>query len=714
MKKIPVLLLSLMTIPAQAQVWSALSDYQESLKPAENHSSSSTSAPEVKPSTGSTSSSSKMCEENDQTSLPLKILSSLILEKNGQLEIVHDQRTGKLKVTSPDMIGNCSSMIDWTLHKPELEGEKAYAVEAKFKKPGSYKYFVMKKDGNPETKDGSFPPTLQGFEKCLETSGVIKDGKVDPNAIVKDQVDAKFEGADYSGNLLFVSHGKVAAQVKPKYGGDSFKYRYECDYYEAAHPTIGSLMTHEDAEKVRLSEMAKKLKEECEAGVYSNLADFIDKYEGFAFDLGKVRDASILKAAEKSALAIEKGTYKDEDLKVIADFDKYIIQPLADDAVVLYNQMIEADEPTKIVLQNRLKGVLSELTKYNKKPYFLSSHTMKLLKKGNFDEAEKLNSMKLTIDSYQRIGTKQDNVVITPTVAAQRVANGKATFASSLEDEKEKFEYRTGQSTGKSQYYTNLASRMRSNIQTRNQNFTAEIQEEYARVQQPNGYCYKYWRNTQKCIQDSMERIQELQALLQHYNKVDEERAAEYDAKAREYGELEAQGRRHVATENGEAPPVETNTTTTPAAQDTTVPNPRPQSQDSGVYSFNFNQGQQGNQQMYQQQAQMTPQQYQYPTNPYQNNNMFMQQQPYGYQQQYMGQQNFGGGMNYNYNYGSSQGYGYQPQGAYNFNWGGSGMQQPYGQQQYMGQQQQYPQQGGGYWNRPYQAYGGMSLYGGW
>jgi hypothetical protein len=255
---------------------------------------------------------------------------------------------------------------------------------------------------------------------------------------------------------------------------------------------------------------------------------------------------------------------------------------------------------------------------------------------------------------------------------------------------------------------------MRSNIQTRNQNFTAEIQEEYARVQQPNGYCYKYWRNTQKCIQDSMERIQELQALLQHYNKVDEERAAEYDAKAREYGDLEVQGRRYVAAQNGEAPPVETNTTTTPAAQDTTVPNSRPQSQDSGVYSFNFNQGQPGNQQMYQQQAQMTPQQFQYPMNPNQNNNMFMQQQPYGYQQQYMGQQNFGGGMNYNYNYGSSQGFGYQPQGAYSFNWGGGGMQQPYGQQQYYGQQQQYSQQGGGYWNRPYQAYGGMSLYGGW
>ena len=711
MKKIPVLMLSLMTIPAHAQVWSALSDYQESLKPAVNQSSSSSSAPEVKPSTNSSSSSSKLCEENEQTSLPLKILISLILEKDGQLGIVHDQRTGKLKVTSPDMIGNCSSMIDWTLQKPEFEGNKAYALEAKFKKATSYRVI---KGGYPVTLNKEFPATLLGFEECLKDSGVIKEGKVDPNAIVKDQVDAKFEGADYSGDLLFVSHGSASSQVKPKYGDGNFKYRDGCDYYESAHPTIGSLLTFGDAERERLDSVARKLQEECKNGDYSKLADFIDKYEGYASILGEVRDNLIREAAKKSALAIEKGTYKDEDLKVIADFDKYIIQPLADQAVALYDQMIEAEGDAKKALQDQLKSVLSKLTEYNKKPYFVSANTMKLLKDGKFEEAEKLNSMKLTIDSYQRIGTKQDNVVITPTVAAQRVANGKATFADSLEAEKEKYEYRTGQSTGKSQYYADLASRMRSNIQTRNQNFTAEIQEEYARVQQPNGYCYKYWRNTQKCIQDSMERIQELQALLQHYNKVDEERAAEYDAKAREYGDLEVQGRRYVAAQNGEAPPVETNTTTTPAAQDTTVPNSRPQSQDSGVYSFNFNQGQPGNQQMYQQQAQMTPQQFQYPMNPNQNNNMFMQQQPYGYQQQYMGQQNFGGGMNYNYNYGSSQGFGYQPQGAYSFNWGGGGMQQPYGQQQYYGQQQQYSQQGGGYWNRPYQAYGGMSLYGGW
>ncbi len=698
-----------MTIPAHAQVWSALSAHQNTLKPTENHSSSSTSTPEVKPSTSSTSSSKKACEENDQTSLPLKYLTSLILEKDGKLDIIHDQRTGKLKVSSPDMIGNCSSMIEWTLSKPEFEGRKAYALEAKFKKADSYKYTVMK-DGHPELVEGKFPATIKGFEKCLETSGVIKDGKVVSSAIVNAPIDEKFEGADYSGELLFASHGLTSQTVKAKYGDGKFKYVDGCDHYEAAHPTIGSLLTYGDAEKVRLSEMAEKLKEECKNGDYSKLADFIDKYEGYASILGEVRDNLIREAAKKSALAIEKGTYKDEDLKVIADFDKYIIQPLADQAVALHNLMIEAEGDAKKALQDQLKGVLSKLTEYNKKPYFVSANTIKLLKDGKFDEAEKLNSMKLTIDSYQRIGTKQDNVVITPTVAAQRVANGKATFASSLEDEKEKYEYRTGQSTGKSQYYTNLASRMRSNIQVRNQNFTAEIQEEYARVQQPNGYCYKYWRNTQKCIQDSLERIQELQALLQHYNKVDEERAVEYDAQAKEYGELEAQGRRYVAAQNGEAPPVET--TTTPAPQDTTVPTPRPQQQDPGVYSFNFNQGQQGNQQMFQQQAQMTPQQFQNPMFP-QNNNMFMQQQqPFGYQQQFMGQQNFGGGMNYGYNYGSNMGFGPQAQGAYNFNWGGGGMQQPYGQQPYYGQQQF--QQGGGYWNRPYQAYTGMSLYGGW
>jgi aryl-alcohol dehydrogenase-like predicted oxidoreductase len=95
-----------------------------------------------------------------------------------------------------------------------------------------------------------FPATIKGFEKCLETSGVIINGKVVSSAIVNKPIDEKFEGADYSGELLFTSHGLTSQTVKAKYGDEKFKYVDGCDHYEAAHPTIGSLLTYGDAEKV--------------------------------------------------------------------------------------------------------------------------------------------------------------------------------------------------------------------------------------------------------------------------------------------------------------------------------------------------------------------------------------------------------------------------------------------------------------------------------
>lgn len=704
-------MLSLVTISSYGQgLLGTLNQHQNTIEPQVTAAkpgsvSQGPSKPEVRSSTSSTTSSNLKCEENDQTSLPLAYVTSLIQEKDGKLDLSHDQRSKKLAISSGDMIGNCSSMLQWTLKKPEINGVKAYAIEVKIKKGEdcsdegcSYKVAKVEKGDFQKYEKHVFKPTLKGFEECLQKSGVIVNGKVVTDAIYSTPVNEKFDGIEESGKLLFLSHGPATPMVKAKYG--KFEHQYGCDFYEQAHPGITTLLTYEDAEQARLDAEAAKLKE-CKVDEYGKLSDFIEKYEQYSIQLGDVRDRLILEAAKKSAAAIAAGKYTEEDLKVLADFDRYIVQPKIELARSMYEASLDLEGEAKKAKQEELKIVLSQISSLGQKPYFQSAHTMKLIQDGRFDEAEKLNSMKLMIEHHQRLGAKQDNVVITSGVAMQRVSAGKAAFASKLEEEKERYEYRTGQSTGKASYYSNLAQRMRNNIQTRTQNFNQEIQLEYQRIQQPNGYCYKYWRNAQKCIQESMERIQELQALLQHYNKVDEERAAEYDAKAKEYGELEAQGRRYVATQNGEAPS-STETPSTPAPQDTTVPAPRPQSSDAGVYNFNYpgGQGPMDPQMMAQQQAQMTPQQYQYPMNPYANNNMFMQQNPYmGYQQPFMGQQSFGMG------------------GSYSFNWGGSGMQNPYmGYQQPMMGQQQFGMQQGfgqqGYWGNPYQAYNNYSVYG--
>ena len=702
-----------MALPVNAQsMLRSLKEYQNSLPAPSSQSSSGTSSSssssgqDVTPSSETISSSSAKCEENDQTSLPLSYVTSLITKKDGAIDYIHDPRTGTLKITSPSMIGNCSSMLEWKLKKPEIKGQKAYAVEVKFKSNSDcsaegcdYKVAKMNKGEFVGFETMKFKPTLKGFEQCLEKAGVLSEGKVVSGAIYNSPVNEKFSGLDYSGQFLFLSHGPISSQSEAQYG--SFEHVVACDHYETAHPHIKNLLTQADAEKARLDAEAQKLADECREDNYHKLADFIEKYEDYASQFGAIRDNLILSAAKKSAEAITAGKYTEEDLKVLSDFERYVVKPKIDQAVALYEEMLELEGDAKKAKQEELKGLLAEISSLNRAPYFLSAHTQKLLADGKFEEAEKLNGFKLLLDNYQRLGAKQDNTVITPEVAAQRVFSAKRAFAQNLLKEQEKYEIRTGQVTGNAQYYSNLSQRMKNNIQVRTQNFMSEIQAEYGRMQ-PGGYCYKYFRNTQKCIQDSQERIQELTALLQHYNNIDTERASEYETKATEYAELEAQGRRYVAAQNGEE--VAEEGPATAPAPDTTVPTPRADT-NPGVYTFDFQSGapQQGHQQMYQQQAQMTPQQYQYPVNSYQNQNMFMQQQnPYQYQQQqynpWLGQQS----------YGMQSQFGMQGQGMYSFNYnGGMGQQQMYQQPNpYMNQQQQ------GYWQQPHQAYNNYSMYG--
>lgn len=693
MKKLSILMLPLITMPALgSSILSTLSQYQDSLKVPSTSSGSSdevakpgsnvSSKPDVKPSSSSVSSASSQCTEKDQTSLPLSYVISLMQEKNAKLDFVHDPRAGTLTITGADMIGNCSSMLEWRLKQPEIEGKKSYAIEVAIKEGKdctssgcSYDVAKVSKGEFQDFEAMNFKPTLKGFEECLQKSGVVAGGKVVPGAIYNSPIKEKFSGLEHSGKLVFLAHGPSSNQVKPKYG---LEFVDGCDRYETAHPQIKTLLTLEDAERERLDAEASKLKE-CKADEYHKLADFIEKYENYSSELGDIRDRLILEAAKKAAEAVQSGKYTEEDLKVLSDFERYVVTPKVEQATAIYEQMIELEGDAKAAKQEELKAVLAQIKTFKQKPYFTAIHTRKLLDDGRFEEAEKLNGILLVMDSYQNLGSKQNNVVITPGLASQKVSSGRASFKSLLETEKEKYEYKTGQSSGKASYYSELAQRMRSNINVRNQNFNAEIQSEYERVQQPNGYCYKYWRNAQKCIQDTAQRIQELQALLSHYNNIDTERAAEYDAQSKHYGELEAQGRRYVAAQNGEEVPEEkpeVATTPTPAVN-TTVPTPR--AQDNQTYSFNYNQGQ-----MPQQQAQMTPQQYQYPMNPYAQQNMFMQQQsPYGYQQQ-AGQ------------------YG----GAYNFNWNGGAAVQQQQQNPYMYNQQQ------GYWQQPYQSYNMYSMYG--
>lgn len=688
MKLSAAIMLSVLTIPAYAQsMLEALNTYQKDIQPKVKESDNSQTNVKVEPVIKTKTNGE--CKEESQRSLPLAYITSLIMEKDGKLDILHDARNGKLSIKSPEMISNCNSMIEWVPNAKVVDGRKIYSIEAKIKegeecKDGECSYSVAKVE-NGEFKAFEkikLKSNMKGFEQCLQASGVIKDGKVVSTAIYPAEISEKFDGYKESGDLLFLSNGPSSKLVKAKY--DKFVEIDGCDHYEKISPEGVALLSLEEAETNRIMAEKEQIKD---CGEYSKIADFIEKYQGYADDLNSVRDALIIEAVKKAAKAITEGKYTEDDLKTLADFEKYIVQPRVDLSVQLYEQAQELEGSEQKAVLDEMKKIQGELAAFNQPPFISAAIVQKLEADGRFEDAEKANGIKALIVGHARIGATVNSVVLTPEVAKMNTLQMKDAYAAELVGKKEKYEIRTGQTSGQAQYYAHLSSRMRQNIMTRTQNFTQEINSEYARIQ-PGGHCYRPYRNAQRCIKDSMERIQELQAQLQHFNKVDAERAVEYEAKAKEYGALELEGRRYIAQQNGETLPNETVVQT-----DNTMPTQR----DEG-YTFQYQGYDQNNQQ----------QQYQQQYNPNQQQQFQQQYNPYQQQNGFSGQFNAGANFGMNNQYGYNQGMSQYPQtNGYSFNYQG-GM----GQQQQYNPYQQYQQQG--YWGQPYQAYGNYNMYGGY
>lgn len=688
MKFLPLVVLSLFAIPAQAQsLLDALEQNQASLptEPGVTQEKAPTgvTSPTVRPSDTNT-----RCDEDKQTSLPLKYLTGLLLQKDAKLDINHDPASGTLRVSSAaKMIGNCNSMIEWHVRENEIDGAKVYAVEAKFRdgescadgvlNPGGHKCYRLTKIGSdrmPVQEAKPFPADIRGFQSCLEASGVVgADGKINSAAIFKQPVQESFSGLEETGKLVFLSHGPVSSQVDPRFGLERVN---GCDVYEKIHPTVSMVYSSSDLESQRLQAEADSLRN-CQPNEYQRLVDFIERnnYQG---NLEAIRDNLIKQAAEATAKKIaENKELNDDDMKVVADFERYLVEPKRKQIADLFLRM-ESLEGTE--LQNartELNRLRTELEAFARAPFFQKAHVEKLIAKGMFADAERMEGIRIGIAETAKVGKREGNVTVTPDMARVRIATARGELANRMVASRENYDIRTGVTTGMAESYRNLATSMRNNIQRRTQNYSQEMQAEYARVQQ-GGYCYKYFRNTQKCIQDSMQRIQELQNSLTHYNKIDNDRAVEFDTKAQQYAALEQEGRRYVAAQNGEEAPREQPVDTTVVPQRTADPNAAAQAaagQQSMMPPWMMNQ-----------------------TQPYGNQTMMnMNQNPYAgmYGQQntgLMGQAGFNAGFGYQGTTGQNFMGMQQPQyGNVGVNWFGMGQgvgQQMMGGQQMFGQQQ--------------------------
>lgn len=733
MNKTVIFVLSFSAISAFAQdsVWDALDKRQKDLKEVVVK-PGTTVIPEADKKEAIPGSKKAVCQGDKQESLPLSFVSRLFQEAPAKINIAHDPSRGTLKLTTGGMVDNCSPLIKWNLEKVASGDKVSYLVEAKFQKGQNCKveagvekceYTFTEKVGI-ESKDKKIfvEPNHRGLEACLKETGVMSANGINENAIVATKNIEEFSGVKESGDLIFVSTGKPLSNMKPKYSTEYLKEEGCTKYENIADKAIRLVSAEEEAAVAREAEAAKLIKD-CTVNDYYKLTEFIDKYEAYESDMVKVRNNLISEAAVKAAKNISEGKYTEEDLKIIADFERYIVDPKIDIARDIYGQMSELEGDAKKAKQEELKLALAEITKLNSAPYFTAANVEKLIKDGKFDEAEQINSMKLMLQHHSKLGSTVNKVLQTPELAMVQVARSKMEFQAALSTQKEEYAIRTGQESGYYDAYAKLSERITSDMQTVRDNVNKNIQIEIACMtnsqqakqicnQAGGKFCYAgYFRNANKCIQQGQEEIQYLQEWGKHTLEALAKKSKEAQEKAEHYKKLEDEGSRYVASQNGEEAPATTTEVTDPLA-----PPRRPTTADAGSNTFDFNvpQGQGGDQQaqqMYMQQMMMQQQQY----NPWAQYSGQSQQFPMA-NNNFMGQGNFQWNSGYNMNGMSGMGMmGMNGMaGSFNYNSGVQGMQQPYGQ---YGQQGMYGQYGmgmqqQGYWNQPYQAYGNYNMYG--
>jgi|GEM_PF-2525194 len=640
----------------------------------------------------SVASGSENCPSTGQTTLPLKYVAGLLRTRGSSLQLSQDYSTGRLHVRGGDFLANCNSMLEWGLRAPTTEFPQ-YVVELKIKACGAdacpYSVMEVNEQGQQVVKPINVAPTLDGFKECLKQTGVVTDAGVVASKIVKRDLDVSFAGVTNSGPVWFGSHLPAASALYAK------KAERGCYYMEDIRQNGFMAYSQQDSERARLDEQAQLI---CDSGNYRNIADFVERYGQYQETLGAIRDELIEKDYKALGEIIRKGTnLETQDYSVIADFQRYIVDPLTTKIVALHEQVGNLPQGQERRLKEQeLRELMVQLAKYKSAPYITVGDLDKLMAKGLFDEAAEVNGIHLTAQSYGRLGATENDVLVTPRVARERIQNGKSAYQRTLADRRKEYDVRTGRVTGRSDYYIGLARRHRRNIEVRTTNFQTEINDEIARITPPSGFCFRYFRNTRKCQTDSTQRIQQLQVELQQKNQTDARIASELEQKANQYRGWEDEGRRYIAAQGSDAP--EADVAVTPSEQlpegpSVDAPGTDRTADQQAMYQFQLPTQQPGalpGQQQYNPYQQQQPQYY---GGQMQQQNPYQQQMPYGYgqqaygQQQPYGQQQFGMpqqqyGMMAGYG-GSQMGYGMQ-QGGYTFNMGAAmGQQQPYAQQQY-------------------------------
>ena len=617
----------------------------------------------------------RTCTSKNQSSLPLRMVLGLLRGKGAKLIPSHDPSTGSLNIFGGPMIGNCNSMLDFVVAEPTVN--VPYTFEVRIKGCGkdkcSYTAHSMK-DGSVSESKIEVEPTMKGFVSCLEQTGVLKNGKIVKNKIMKKEFDVDKSGIDSTAKLVFASRGPAAVNT----GGAIFSkknlYKNDrCYYYEDIQKDGFKLYSQKT---IKYNKLMKKASTLCSDANYENIYNNLENFENIAgtyYGLEHVMQQDLLekvkiaKAEMMDLLSDDDKDLGDIDTEKYAqlfdDFYKLIVQKQFDDSshnsadeenpnllINLYQayELAESKEE-KADIEKKIRDLSKKLTKYMEEPYFtpedfkyfLSMKRKAPLKDPKWKQAtlslqKSLVSLRASCQAYNvdnssckfdddikdmmKIEDLNDIVSSYSKQIEKVYAKKEKVLKNTGEDESEFFAGKIKECNklySKSNQSKMLLRQYRPQMQMMAQQYCQQRNPYLSTYGSQGGY---YLKKYQRCIQDKVSEQSAKYYVSKTKLKLCDGMIDKYQAEYDGWSKLEKQRDEYYGSDDIEVDEVATN--------------------DDGSYSFNYNTNQNQGRRPF---AQQTPQQY---FNPQQQN---QQQNSTGFPMWGMNNYSMMGGQNYGY-----------------------------------------------------------------
>ena len=395
-------------------------DYRTNSSGPSSGDTSSDSAADPQISGNRTSQELNCNEEKERNTIPYRFLLGLLANKS--LDISHDPHSGSLNFNGGIMIGNCQSMLETIVSKPN-DDIPYYTFQVAVKRPGGCEgekcgYEVTSiQNGNNSSSVKSFKPSFAGFVDCLKTTGVFKDGKIQQSKVAPVEFNHVERDINLTSEVVYANRGYKGTRYSGKFSENRLPDYPGCYYFEDLKSGGFKTYSVDDMENFELERLYQKV---CNSGNYklinSHIADF-DQLEPFQDSLSKIRNELILDEVKRLHEIVSEAEDLSEADKakfkeVTSDFLDHVIKPLKNDLAQLQRLYANPGHSQKENILNSVFGPERARELLGKSPTELKAAVKAEMDKRASELVGYARSPYLTKGDYEKMATGQSGAPI--------------------------------------------------------------------------------------------------------------------------------------------------------------------------------------------------------------------------------------------------------------------------------------------------------------